>query len=82
LLTRSSVWTFPCSAAAYTLFERRNAYAIADVACSIGYAKGEYGGLACRDDAMQAWPVSRPAAAALDADLPIVDRDHRDSRAG
>jgi hypothetical protein len=64
------------------LFERRNPYAIADVACSIGYAKGEYRGLACRDDAMQAWPVGRPAADALEPDLPIIDPDHRDSRAG
>jgi hypothetical protein len=31
-----------CSAAVSTLFERRNPHAIADVACSIGYAKGEY----------------------------------------
>jgi hypothetical protein len=64
------------------LFERRNACAIADVASSIGYAKGEYRGLACRDHAMQAWPVARPATAALDPDLPIVDPDHRASRAG
>jgi hypothetical protein len=52
------------------------------VACSFGYAKGEYRGLACRDDAMHAWPVSRPATAALEPVLPIIDRDHRDSRAG
>jgi hypothetical protein len=63
-------------------FGRRNPYAIADVACSIGYAKGEYRGLACRDDAMRAWQARRLATAALEPDLPIIDPDHRASRAG
>jgi hypothetical protein len=72
---------FP-AAATYTLFERRNPYAIADVACSIGDAKGEYRRLACRNDAdLKAWPATRPAAGGAQAGS-ADRRSASDSRAG
>jgi len=43
----------------------------------IGDAKGEYRGLAWRNDAeLKAWLAKRPAEAALEPDLPIIDPHH------
>ena len=42
-----------------------------------GDAKGEYRGLAYRNDAeLQAWLARRPKEAALEAELPIIDPHH------
>src|ERR1700761_2071750 len=42
-----------------------------------GDAKGEYRGLAYRDDAeLQAWRAKRPREAALEPELPIIDPHH------
>src|ERR1700759_3415107 len=42
-----------------------------------GDAKGEYRGLAYRDDAeLQAWLAERPREAALNPELPIIDPHH------
>jgi L-fuconolactonase len=44
---------------------------------SDGDAKGEYRGLAYRNDAeLRAWLAKRPAEAALEPDLPIIDPHH------
>ena len=43
----------------------------------IGDAKGEYRGLAYRNDAeLQAWLERRPREAALEPELPIIDPHH------
>jgi L-fuconolactonase len=43
----------------------------------IGDSKGEYPGLAYRDEAdLQAWLAKRPTEAALEPDLPIIDPHH------
>ena len=43
----------------------------------IGDAKGEYRGIACRNDSeLKAWLARRPAEAALEPDLPIIDPHH------
>jgi L-fuconolactonase len=43
----------------------------------VGDAKGEYRGLAYRDDAeLQAWLAKRPSEAALEPELPIIDPHH------
>jgi L-fuconolactonase len=42
-----------------------------------GDAKGEYRGLAYRDEtALKAWLAKRPSEAALEPDLPIIDPHH------
>jgi len=43
----------------------------------IGDARGEYRGIAYRNDAeLTAWPARRPAEAVLEPDLPIIDPHH------
>jgi L-fuconolactonase len=43
----------------------------------MGDAKGEYRGLAWRNDTeLKAWLAKRPAEAALEPDLPIIDPHH------
>src|SRR6201984_3350722 len=43
----------------------------------IGDAKGEYRGLAYRDEAeLKAWLAKRPSERALEPDLPIIDPHH------
>jgi hypothetical protein len=44
----------------------------------IGDAKGEYRGLAYRDEAeLRAWLAKRPSEAQLEPDLPIIDPHHQ-----